>query len=215
MFLDRFQAEGLATKTEYERSDAIVARMGVGWSPAFISSCYPRASRSLLANFVRDIRKLSIGLVLALYVAFGHKNFVKGPVVRFTQELLDIRMDGLLTLIVMTYGRLGDLFVLQRYLEPRREFDAQMETASYRKLKDWTTLLLQYLLQQNRSLTGEDKAASDRSEVKKCGGMPLLTDLALMMRTNPLALIFGLRDFVTVVHGPTVTCVPGRAGGGV
>ena len=71
---------------------------------------HPRASKKLIANFVRDIRKLSIGLVLALYVAFGHKNFVEGPVVLFTQELLDLRLDALLTLIVMTYSRLGGLF---------------------------------------------------------------------------------------------------------
>ena len=107
MFLDRFLADVLATKAEYERSDAILAVMDVGWPPAFISNCYPRASRNLIANFVRDIRKLSIGLLLALYVAFGHESCVKGPVVLFTQELADLRLDGLLTLIVVTYGRLG------------------------------------------------------------------------------------------------------------
>ena len=149
--------------------------------------------------------------MLALYVAFRDESFVKGPVVLFTQELADIRLDGLLTLIVTTYGRLGDLLVLVRYPEllqgPRREFDAQMRTASYRNLKDWRTLLLQYLLQQNISLTGENKPVSDRNEVKKCGGMHLLTDLALMMRIDPLALIFGLREFFTVVYGHIVTHV--------
>ena len=39
----------------------------------------------MIADFVRDIRKLSIGLVLALYVAFGHESFVGGHVVLFTQ----------------------------------------------------------------------------------------------------------------------------------
>ena len=101
--------------------------------------------------------------------------------------------------------------MLLRYPEqlqgPKREFDAQMETASYRKLKDWRTLLLQYLLQQNRSVIGEDEPISTKSEMKRCGGMPLLTDLALMMRIDPLALIFGLREFVTVVYGPTVVHV--------
>ena len=125
---------------------------------------------------MRDFRKLSIGLVLALYVAFGHESFVKISLVLFTQELADLRLDGLLTLIMMTYGRLGDLFVLLRYpeqlQEPKREFDAQMETASYQKLKDWCTLLLQYILQQNRNLTGEDKPVSHGKEVKKYGGCP-------------------------------------------
>ena len=133
---------------------------GTGVGTAFISSW--RASRNLIANLVRDIRKLSIGLVLALYVAFVGTGWS--------------RLDGVLTVIVMTYSRLGNLFVLLRNPErlqgPKTEFDAQMEKASYRKLKAWMTQLLQYILQQNRSLTGEDKSVSDRSEVKKCGGCP-------------------------------------------
>ena len=35
--------------------------------------------------------------------------------------------------------------------------------------------------------------------------MPLLTDLAVMMRIDPLALIHGLREFVTVVYGPVMS----------
>ena len=78
MSLDKFQADVLATKAQFERSDAILGGMGVGWTPSFLSTCYPKASRNLIASFVKDIRKLSIGLVLALYVTFGHENFVKG-----------------------------------------------------------------------------------------------------------------------------------------
>ena len=165
MSLDKFQADVLATRAQYERSDAILGGMGVGWTPSFLSTCYPRASRNLIASFVRDIKKLSIGLVLALYVTFGHENFVKGPANLFTQALADLRLDGLLTLIAMTYGRLGDLLVLLRYPEqlqgPSREFNAQLETASLKKMKDWRTLLLQYLLQQNRSATGGDECGRE------------------------------------------------------
>ena len=37
------------------------------------------------------------------------------------------------------------------------------------------------------------------------GGMPLLTDLSLAMRTDALALIREATDFVTVIHGTAVT----------
>ena len=211
MSLDRFQANILATRAKYERSDAILVGMEVGWTPSFLSTCYPRSSRNLIASFVKDIRKLSIGLVLALYVTFGPENFVKGPANLFTQALADLRLDGLLILITMTYGRLGDLFVLLRYLEQlqgaSREFNAQLETASYRKMKDWRFLLLQYLLQQNRSITGEDKVATGASECKQYCGMSLLTDLAVMIRIDPLALVHGLREFVTVMYGPVMSYV--------
>ena len=94
MSLDRFQASELATIAEYERS---------------------RASRHLIADFMRDLRKLSIGLVLTLYVTFGHESFLKGPVVLFTQELIELRLDGLPTQIELSYGRLGDLYIPLRY----------------------------------------------------------------------------------------------------
>ena len=197
MSLDGFQADILATKAQYGRSDA------------FLSTCYPRASWNLIASFVKDIRKLSIGLVLALYVTFGHENFLRGPANLFTQALADLRLDGLFTLIAITYGRLGDLIELLRYLEQlqgaSREFNAQLETASYRKMKDWRIFLLQYLLEQNMIFRGEDKAASGVNECKQYCGMPLLTDLAVMMRTDPLVLVHGLREFVTVVYGPVMT----------
>ena len=102
MSLDILQADILATRAQYERSDAILGGMGVGWTPFFLSTCCPRASRNLIASFVKDIWKLSIGLVLALYVTFGHEKFVRGPANLFTQALADLRLDGILTLIAMT-----------------------------------------------------------------------------------------------------------------
>ena len=75
MSLDKLLVDILATRAQYEQSDAILGGMGVGWTPSFLSKCYPRASRKLIASFVKDIRKLSIGLILALYVTFGNENF--------------------------------------------------------------------------------------------------------------------------------------------
>ena len=40
---------------------------------------------------------------------------------------------------------------------------------------------------------------------RHAGGMPLLTDVSLAMRTDPLALIRGATEFVTVIYGPAVT----------
>ena len=105
----------------------------------------------------------------------------------------------------MTYGRLGDLFELLRYPEQlqgaSREFNPQLETASNRKMKDCRIFLLQYLLQQNRSVTGEEKAVTGVNECKQYCGMPLLTDLAIMMRIDPLVLVHEIREFVRVVYG--------------
>ena len=40
---------------------------------------------------------------------------------------------------------------------------------------------------------------------RHAGGMPLLTDLSLAMRADPLAIIRGTTEFVTVIYGPAVT----------
>ena len=142
---------------------------------------------------------------MAPYVTFCHEVFVKGPAIFFTNVLEDMRLDGLLTLITMTYGRLGDLFLLLRYLEQLqesgREFNAHLETASYGKMKDWRTLLNQYLHQQNRIPTEENKTIGGVSARKNYVGIHILTDLAVI---GPLLLVFGLQEIVTVVYGPVM-----------
>ena len=40
---------------------------------------------------------------------------------------------------------------------------------------------------------------------RHAGGMPLLADMSLAMRCDPLALIRGATEFVTVIYGPAVT----------
>ena len=42
--LDKIQADILATRAQYEQSDAILGGMGLGWTPSFLTTCYPRAS---------------------------------------------------------------------------------------------------------------------------------------------------------------------------
>ena len=65
---------------------------------------------------------------------------------------------------------------------------------------------IQYLLQQNRFGTGEDDTIQKEEDVRRhAGGMPLLTDLSLAMRTDLLALIRGATELVTVIYGPAVT----------
>ena len=67
------------------------------------------------------------------------------------------------------------------------------------------TLLVEYLVMQNRYLTGEEKNPKTKEELKEANeGMPLLTDLCLAMRSNPLGMIRGLGEVVTCIYGPAV-----------
>ena len=59
---------------------------------------------------------------------------------------------------------------------------------------------------QNRYLTGEEKNPKKKEEWKEAnGGMLLLTDLCLAMRSDPLGIIRQLGEVVTCVYGPAVT----------
>ena len=61
-------------------------------------------------------------------------------------------------------------------------------------------------MMQNRYLTGEEKKPKTKEEWKEAnGGMPLLTDLCLAMRSDPLGMIRGLEEVVTCIYGPAVT----------
>ena len=79
-------------------------------------------------------------------------------------------------------------------------------TDSWNKLRDLRHTLVQYLLQQNRFGTGEDETIEREEDVRRhVVGMHLLTDLSLATRTDPLALIRGATEFVTVIYEPVVT----------
>ena len=152
----------------------------------------------------------SIKELLALFVMFGAESFVKGPVILLTEGIQNLRLDGLLTLIAIIHGYLGGLMKLTRYPEQMREnvkkFDVKKATDSWNKIRDLRHTLIQYLLHQNRFGTGEDETIEMEEDVRRhVGGMPLLTDLSLAMRTDPISLIRGATEFVTKIYGPAVT----------
>ena len=51
---------------------------------------------------------------------------------------------------------------------------------------------------QNRHMTGEEKNPKTRDEWREAnGGIPLLTDLCMAMRSDPVGMIRGLKEVVT------------------
>ena len=157
----------------------------------------------MIKKFLEAVVEVSIVELLALFETFG-------AAVLLNEGVHNLRLDGLLTLMAITHGNLGGLMNLTRYPEQKREnvrkFDVKRATDSWNKIKDLRQTLIQYLLQQNRFGTGEDETIQREEDVRQhVGGMPLLADLSLAMRTDPLALIRGATEFVTVIFGPAVT----------
>ena len=208
--LETFWTEKVKGEEGFERTDSMLKGLGAGWTASFLAKFYTKLSRYLIKEFLQTVVEVSIVELLALFVTFGAEKFVKGPVVLLTEGVQNLRLDGLLTLIAITHGNLGGLMNLTRYPEQMREnvkkFDVKKATDSWNKIRDLRHTLIQYLLHQNRFGTGEDKTIEREEYVRRhVGGMPLLTDLSLAMGTDPLALIRGATEFVTVIYGPAVT----------
>ena len=208
--LEIFWTEKVKGEEGFERTDGMLEGLGAGWTASFLAGVYPKLSRYLIKEYLQAVVEVSIVELLAVFVTFGAEIFVKGPVILLTERIQNLRLDGLLTLIAITHGNLGGLMKLTRYpeqmIENVQKFDEKKATDSWNKIRDLRHTLIQYLLHQNRFGTGEDETIEREEDVRRhVGDMPLLNDLSLAMRTDPLALIRGATEFVTVIYGPAVT----------
>ena len=211
--LEAFRTQNVKGEEGFDRTDSMLEGLGAGWTvyPSLSpSKNYPSLSRYLRRKFLQAVVEVSNVELLALFVKFGAENLVRGPAILLTEGVQNLRLDGLLTLIAITHGNLGELRNLTRYPEQMREnvrrFDVKRPTDSWTKIRDLRHTLIQNLRQQNRFGTGEDETIQREEDVRRHGGgMPLLTDLSLAMRIDPLALIRGATEFVTVIYRPVVT----------
>ena len=148
--------------------------LGVGWTSSFPAKYYPGLSRFLIKEFFKPVRELSFVVILGLIVTFGEENLVKGPAVLLTEGIQNLRLDGTLTIIAITHGKLRGLISLTRYPEQMRKnvrkFDLKRSTDSSTKKRDLRYTLIQYLLQQNRLGRGEDETIEKEEEVRGYAG---------------------------------------------
>ena len=147
---------------------------------------------------------MPINLLLALYLVYPRYLFKIGLAYIFSRGVETLRINGYLTLVLLTHGELMAFHRLMKYGEPLsiRKAHPSVETYSYKCAAGLKTLLVEYLLMQNRYLTGEGRNPMTREELEEAnGGILLLTDLCLAMRSDPLGMIRWLGEFVTHLRG--------------
>ena len=131
----------------------------------FLSPCWERkylnkvfyAGDTIFEAFLQELLNLPINLLLALYLVY--------PMYLFNMGLL-------------THGELSAFHRLIKYGEPLsvRKAHPNVETYSYKCAAGLKTLLVEYLLMQNRYLTAEERNPKTREEVRDAnGGILLLT----------------------------------------
>ena len=113
------------------------------------------AGNTIFEAFVQDILSISINLLLALYLVYPRYLLKMGPAYMFSRGVETLRVDGYLTLILLTHENLMAFHRLMKYGEPLSVGKAHpsLETYSYKCAAGLKTLLVEYLLMQNRYLT--------------------------------------------------------------
>ena len=152
------------------------------------------ARETIFEAFVQELLSMPINLSLALYLVYPSYLFNMGPAYMFSRGVETLRIDGYLTLVLLTHGELVAFHRLIKYGEPLSmgKIHSSIDTYSYNCAAGLKTLLVDYLLMQNRHLTGEERNPKTRDEWREANGdIPLLTDLCLAMRSDPVGVIRG------------------------
>ena len=209
--LETFWTQEVKGQEGFEWTDSMLEGLGAGWTASFLAKVYPKVSHYLIKEFLQAVVEVSIVELIALFVTFGAESFVKGPAMLLIEGIQNLRFRWTSDIdcdYPRKLGRTNEIDTLSRADERERvrNLDMKKSTDSWNKIRDLRHTLIQYLLQQNRFGTGEDETIEREEDVTRHGGgMPLLTDLSLAMRTDPFALIRGVTEFVTVIYGPAVT----------
>ena len=196
----REHAKGeLRTRKDHEILKILESLLGKekhGWSVL--------CERDYFRAFLQELLSMPINLLLARYLVYPRYLFTQGT----SPGVETFRIDGYLALVLLTHSELVSFHRLMKYGEPLSmgKTHSSIDTYSYKCAAGLKTLLVQYLLMQNRHMTGEENNPKTRDEWREAnGGIPLLTDLCLAMRSDPVGMIRGLEEVVTCIYGPAVT----------
>ena len=189
------------------RDHEILEFLSPCWGKEFLAGVFG-AKETIFGAFVQEILSMPISMLLALYLVYPRYLFNMDPAYMFSGGVETLRIDGYLAPVLLIHGELVSFHRLTNYGEPLSmgKTHSSIDTYSYKCAAGLMTLLVEYLLMQNRHMTGEEKNPKTRDEWRKVnGGMPLLTDLCLAMRSDPMGIIRGLEEVVTCIYGPAVT----------
>ena len=185
----------------------------------FLSPCLEKdfmagvfgAKETIFGAFVQELLSMPISLLLALYLVYPRYLFNMDPAYMFSRGVETLRIDGYLALVLLTHNELVSFHRLTKYGEPfsMGKTHSSIDTYSNKCAAGLKTLLVEYLLMQNRHMTGEEKNPKTKYEWRQVnGGMPLLTDLCLAMRSDPMGIIRGLEEVVTCIYGSSGDGLP-------
>ena len=126
----REHAKGeLRTRRDHE----ILEFLSPCWGKEFLAGVYS-AKETIFKAFIQEVLNMPISLLLALYLVYPRYLFNMGPAYMFSRGVDTLRIDGYLTLVLLTHGELASFHRLMRYGEPLSmgRTHSSIETYSYK-----------------------------------------------------------------------------------
>ena len=196
-----FWREHANNELRARKDHEILRFLGPCWEKKYMAKVF-YTNDTIFEAFVQELLNMSINLLLALYLVYPRYLFNMGPAYMLSRGVETLRIDGYLTLVLFTHGEVVAFHRLIKYGEPLSmgKTHPSVDIYSYKCAAGLKTLLVEYLLMQNRHLTGEERNPKTRDEWNEANaGILLLTDLCLAMRSDPLGVIRKLEEVVTCI----------------
>ena len=129
------------------------------------------AKDAIFDAFVQELLNMPINLLLALYLVYHRYLFNLGPAYMFSRGVETLGIDGHLTLVLLTHMELMAFHQLMafQYGETLSMGKAHpsAETYSYKCTAGLKTLLVEYLLMQNRITDGRREECPRRQKIER------------------------------------------------
>ena len=126
------------------RSHEILKFLTPCWEKEYMDKVF-YAGNAIFEAFVLVLLSMPINILLALYLVYPRYLFKMGPAYMFSRGVEMLRIDGYLTLILLTHGELTTFHQLIKYGEPlsARKAHTSPGTYSYKCAAGLKTLLVE------------------------------------------------------------------------
>ena len=98
--LEAFWTENVQGRGGHIRTDSLLKWLRACWTASFLAKLYSELSRHVIIEFVRATTKLSIVMILSLFLIFGAEIFQKEHAVLLMEGIQNLCLNGLLTIVV-------------------------------------------------------------------------------------------------------------------
>ena len=149
-----FWREHAKQELRTRKNHEILRFLGPCWEKRYMARVF-YAKDTIFEAFVQELLNMPINLLLALYLVYPRYLFNMGPAYMFSRGVETLRIDENLTLLLLTHGEPVAFHRLLKYGEPLLMGKTHPSTEIYMCTAGLKTLLVEYLLMQNRYLTGK------------------------------------------------------------